>query len=86
MATKLTLRMDETLIEEAKKEARRRGTSVSRLVADYFERLERLRGHRGHRGQIEDDLPPITRRLHGIAAGSDLTEEDYYRHLEEKHR
>jgi len=83
MATKLTLRMDETLIEEAKKEARRRGTSVSRLVAEYFERLERLRDRRG---QGEDDLPPITRRLRGIAAGSDLTEEDYRRHLEEKHR
>lgn len=36
MVTKLTLRIDETLIEQAKGEARRRGTSVSRLVADYF--------------------------------------------------
>lgn len=80
MATKLTLRMDETLIEQAKREAKRRGKSLSRLVADYFERLERLRG------EDENDLPPITKRLHGIAAGSDLTEEDYRRHLEEKHR
>lgn len=80
MATKLTLRMDETLIEQAKREAKRRGKSLSRLVADYFERLERLRE------EDENDLPPITKRLHGIAAGSELTEEDYRRHLEEKHR
>ncbi len=80
MATKLTLRMDETLIEQAKREAERRGKSLSRLVADYFERLERLRG------EDDNDLPPITRRLRGIAAGSELTEEDYRRHLEEKHR
>lgn len=80
MATKLTLRMDETLIEQAKREAERRGKSLSRLVADYFERLERLRE------EDENDLPPITRRLRGIAAGSELTEEDYRRHLEEKHR
>lgn len=80
MATKLTLRMDETLIETAKGEARRRGTSVSRLVADYFERLKRLGA------DDEETLPPITRRLRGIAAGSELTEEDYRRHLEEKHR
>ena len=80
MATKLTLRLDETLIEQAKDEARRRGTSVSRLVAEYFERLTRLGADE------EEPLPPITRRLRGIAAGSELTEEDHRRHLEEKHR
>jgi hypothetical protein len=80
MATKLTLRMDESVIEQAKKEARRRGTSVSRLVASYFERLKRLETDE------EERLPPITRRLRGIAASAELTEEDYRRHLEEKHR
>lgn len=80
MANKLTLRMDESVIEQAKKEARKRGTSVSRLVASYFERLKRLESDE------EERLPPITRRLRGIAAGAELTEEDYRRHLEEKHR
>lgn len=78
MATKLTLRMDEELIEQAKQTAKARGKSVSRLVADYFELL-------GNPSQ-EEPLPPLTRSLFGIAAGSKLTEEDYRRHLEEKHR
>ena len=79
MATKLTLRMDEELIETAKKTARERGKSVSRLVADYFELLER-------RSDLDEaDLPPITRSLLGIASGSELTEEDHRLHLESKH-
>lgn len=80
MATKLTLRMDEELIERGKKAAREGGKSVSRLVADYFEVMGSLSP------QGEESLPPITRSLFGVAAGSRLTEEDYRRHLEEKHR
>jgi hypothetical protein len=36
VATKLTLRMDERLIEVAKRHAAARETSVSRMVAAYF--------------------------------------------------
>lgn len=36
MKSKLTLRMDEEVKERAKKIARRRGTSLSALVEDYF--------------------------------------------------
>ncbi len=38
MQTKLTLRLDEALIQRAKAEARRTGKSVSQLVAEYFGR------------------------------------------------
>ena len=79
MATKLTLRMDEDLIERGKKVARERGKSVSRLVAEYFELLSR-------RPTEEPSLPPVTRSLLGIAAGSRLDEEDFRRHQREKHR
>ena len=34
----------------------------------------------------KQSLPPITRALVGSLAGSTLDEEDYRRHLEEKHR
>lgn len=78
MATKLTLRMDEALIEEAKRVARVRGTSVSRMVADYFAVLGRL--------PEEETLPPLTRALHGVAAGSEVSDEDFRQHLEAKHR
>jgi len=36
MKTKLTLRLDETIIEEAKEYASKKGVSLSSLVADYF--------------------------------------------------
>lgn len=76
MATKLTLRMDEDLIESAKRVARDRGTSLSRMVAEYFVRLE---------DSAPEDLPPVTRSLKGVAAGVNLEEEDYGRHLEGKY-
>ncbi len=38
--SKLTLNIDQSLIEAAKAHAHRRGTSVSRLVARYFQQLE----------------------------------------------
>ncbi len=40
MSTKLTLRLDEGLINGAKKYAAREGRSVSELVAAYFKRLD----------------------------------------------
>ena len=40
MSTKLTLRLDESLINAAKKYAAQEGRSVSELVAAYFKRLD----------------------------------------------
>lgn len=40
MNTKLTLRLDEDLIQNAKRYAKREGRSVSELVAAYFARLD----------------------------------------------
>lgn len=80
MGTKLTLRLDRDLIERAKRYARSRDKSVSRLVADYFALL----GERGEK-VTEADLPPVTRELLGSLSGSDVDEEDYRRHLEDKH-
>ena len=40
MSTKLTLRLDESLIDVAKKYAAREGRSVSELVAAHFKRLD----------------------------------------------
>jgi Family of unknown function (DUF6364) len=79
MHTKLTLRLDEELIERAKSHARRSGRSVSQLVSDYLEMLlqpERLRAR---------PLTPIVESLRGVLAGSGLDEEDYRRYLEEKY-
>lgn len=81
---KLTLRLERDVIEAAKRFAEARGTSVSRLVEDFFrtvalpEQAERPAGWK-------EALPPLTRSLLGIAAGADVSEEDYRRHLEGKY-
>jgi hypothetical protein len=79
MNTKLTLRLDDSLIENAKAEAAKRGKSVSQMVADFFDLLSK-------QPEIEDkELPPITRSLYGIIELSQIDEEDYKKHLEEKY-
>lgn len=76
--TKLTLRLERDLIERAKKIARRRGKSVSKMVADYFRALEAEH-------KEDQDLAPLTRSLQGILRDSPLDERDHRKHLEEKH-
>jgi hypothetical protein len=78
MNTKLTLRMEEDLVHKAKIEARRRGKSVSRMVAEYFDSL-------GPRLRTSRALPPITSSLIGILEGQTLSEDGYKRHLREKY-
>jgi hypothetical protein len=78
MNTKLTLRMEEEIVRKAKNEARQRGKSVSRMVAEYFDSL-------GPRTEASDVLPPITSSLIGILNGRPQSEEDYRRHLREKY-
>jgi hypothetical protein len=78
MNTKLTLRMDETIVQKAKIEAKRRGKSVSRMVAEFIESI-------GLQQTSEKDLPPTTASLVGILKGREISEEDYKTHLREKY-
>jgi len=79
MHTKLTLRIDEELIERAKSHARQSGKSVSQLVSDYLGLLPEPGKTRPR------PLTPVVESLRGVLAGSRLDEEDYRRHLEEKY-
>lgn len=79
MQTKLTLRVDRDLVRKAKRYSKRRGKSVSRLVADYFAVMD------GEEAGTEEELGPRVRTLLGVLAGSEASEEDYLRHIEEKH-
>lgn len=81
MQTKLTLRMDEAVIRKAKLLAKRNGSSVSRLFGDFII-------SQSMNLPKDEDLPPITASMLGALCGNDfnLNEEDYYKHLEEKHR
>lgn len=78
--TKLTLSVDEKVVERAKRYASRRGTSVSRLVETYLDALARPADMR------DQDLPPVTRRLRGILKGAKHRREDYIDYLERKYR
>jgi hypothetical protein len=84
MNTKLTLRLDEDLIQKAKRYSDASGKSLSKLVADYFALIETARDE--DRGA----LPPKVRALLGALApasgGPSADEGEYRRHLEEKHR
>ena len=84
MNTKLTLRLDEDLIQRAKRYSDASGKSLSKLVADYFALIETARDEEG------SALPPKVRSLLGALApasgGAAVEERDYRRHLEEKHR
>lgn len=81
MKSKLTLRIEESLIKEAKEYASQKGTSVSKLVADFFKAIQALEGKDSHK----EKLPPITASLIGILKNKDLDEKDYKKHLENKY-
>lgn len=80
MQTKLTLRLDETLVRRAKSYARRSGKSVSALVADFFALLGRP-----VEATAEEELTPTVRSLVGALEGARVSEDDSHRHLEQKH-
>lgn len=80
MNSKLTLRLDDELIRSAKAYSIRSGKSLSRLVADYFALIDASEAAKG------EELPPRVRSLFGSLAGASVTEQDYLRHLEDKHR
>ena len=78
MATlrKLTLSIDENVIERARQYSKRHGVSISRLVTNYLAGL-------GERGQ-RDAISPSVRRLRGILP-PDTSVEQHKTYLEEKH-
>lgn len=93
MQSKLTLRMDEELIAQAKVHAKKQGKSLSKMVADYF-RLLGLVESDSSKNQTEtvakSELPPITASLVGILADveehKERSDKDiYYDYLEEKY-
>ena len=75
MNTKLTLRIDEQLIESAKRYSARTGKSVSKLVADFFAVIQNDRS--GGRQPIS----PTVESIKGILKNSRLTEDDYKNYL-----
>lgn len=79
MLTKLTLRMNDNLIESAKAYSAQTGKSVSRIVADLFEIIKNEKINR------EEILTPTVRSLKGILKEKQVDEKDYKNYLEEKY-
>jgi replicative DNA helicase len=79
MQTKLTLRLEDQLIEQAKSYAAQAGKSVSQIVADYFKLLT------SQKIKASSPSTPITQSLRGLLRESKLDEKDYKKYLEEKH-
>lgn len=79
MNTKLTLRLDDHLIESAKEYSAKTGKSVSKIVSDFFVIIKNEK--------LKKSIPvtPTAQSLKGILKSSKFTENDYKSHLEEKY-
>jgi hypothetical protein len=78
METKLTLKLDQSVIQSVKKYAETNNRSLSKLVEDYFKNL------------ISDNEPqrhysPLVEELSGVISEKDLKNLDYVSYLEQKY-
>lgn len=80
MQTKLTLRLDDQLVEAAKQHAKQAGCSVSQMVADYFAAIAAAKS------SPPSTLTPKVSQLMGALDGAGVDETDYRAHLERKYR
>ena len=78
--SKLTLSVDEDVVERAKRYAANRGTSVSRLVEQYLGLVTRPSS------MVEDGLSPILGRLRAELKGVSVDRADYDKYRERKYR
>ena len=79
MNSKLTLRLDEDLIQNAKSYSAKTGKSVSKIVADYFALIDKKLSGR------QREISPLTRSLRGSLKKRKVSEEDYKQYLEKKY-
>lgn len=89
MQTKLTLRIDDALIEKAKRVAAAKGMSISGMVAKLIELIPDPVLEKDE-DEIED-LDPWTRSLYGVASSQtsmndDEIKVDYINYLTEKYK
>lgn len=80
MQTKLTLRLDRTLVEKAKRYSRKVGKPVSGIVADYFRSIDE------DPSKTAFPVSPLVKSLRGILRDGTVDVSDYHRYLEDKHR
>ena len=79
METKLTLKLDKTVIQSAKQYAQRRNRSLSGLVEDYFRNLS------ASDTQRKSTFSPLVEELSGVISENDLKNLSYTDYLEAKY-
>ena len=83
MSSKLTLYIEDDLINYAKEYAKEHHLSVSRVVNNF---LAALRQETGRQKEKKDSgTAPVTTSLKGVLSDSDIGISDYHRYLEEKY-
>lgn len=85
MDSKLTLKLDKVVIEQAKKYAKEQQTSLSRLIENY---LAVLTKSKIERNKIEIEITPLVKSLSGIAKTDDNIDEKqmYKNYIIEKYK
>jgi hypothetical protein len=80
MKTKLTLSVDQNLIDNAKNYASAKDITVSELVARYFALIDEPMSEKARH------MPKLTRELSGVlkTQSQPVSEEDYGKYLEDK--
>lgn len=79
MNTKLTLRLDDKLIESAKEYSAKTGKSVSKIVSDFFVIIKNEKLNNSY------SITPIVQSLKGVLKHSEFSETDYKNYIEEKY-
>ena len=80
MNTKLTLRLNEELINKAKNYAKKEGKSLSQIVSDFFVAISSKK-----QNSQNIKLKPNTSKLYASLKGSLTSKEDYKKHIENKY-
>lgn len=79
MDTKLTLKLDQEIIEKAKEYAKNKNTSLSKLIENVLSRMTAS-------DDFNAKITPLVDSLSGIIDANKIDEDDYRAYLEEKYK
>lgn len=80
MNTKLTLKLDKSIIERAKQYAQEKNISLSKMIENYLQALT-------NRKEEEIEISPLVESLIGVIKPSSTNhEEDYTNYLSDKYK
>jgi hypothetical protein len=78
METKLTLKLDQSVIQSVKQYAEKNNRSLSKLVEDYFRNLI-------SENEPQKHFSPLVEELSGVISENDIKNLDYVSYLEQKY-